>query len=496
MNELKDIAIIYKLNVNFNKLEYIPYKVISGIYDEVNEELIDNNGTPYRHIIEGENYGFAGRRNLRECNKEFPLLPLPILKTKILNASKKIKYELNSFITEEEVIPLINIFMKNSYSDESILIDRDILSFYITYYPEAFPEIEKEYGIKISISKEDEILTEEDKTNKIENPITKDKTNINVKELYNDITQTVIDQNEPIMKILTAIWKQYNDFSPNKSRNMLINGSTGVGKTEIFRQLTKRINIPCYIANATEYTASGYVGKDITDMLKSLLDITKGDINKAERGILIIDELDKLAETNKNNSQVNQKDVQEALLKLVEDGKYDLTYQGRRITFDTSKLLIVGMGSFSRIDLTPDKVVGFEQTSKSRQYKDLTTEDFVKNGMIPELIGRFPIVIQMNELNHDSYLRIINSNNSALNMNKIFLEKFGIELIVTSEAKNEIALSAGKQGFGARSLDVIIEKALSNASYEIAANPELYNELIITEETIKDNKKYTLKRKK
>lgn len=495
MNELKDIAIIYKLNVSFNKLEYIPCKVISGIYDEVNEELIDGTGTPYRHIIEGENYGFAARKNLREYLKESPLLPLPILKAKILNSAKKIKYELNSIIVEEEVIPLINIYMKTGYSNESILLDRDILAFYITYYPEAFPEIEKEYGIKISISNENDIKVSENiETNQTNKP--KDKIEVNVINLYNEITKTVIDQNEPIMKILTAIWKQYNDFSPNKSRNMLINGSTGVGKTEIFRQLVKKINVPCYIANATEYTASGYIGRDITDMLRSLLDITNGDVKRAERGILIIDELDKLAETNKGHSQVNQKDVQESLLKLVEDGKYDLIYSGRKITFDTSKLLIVGMGSFSRIDLTCDKVVGFNQSSKPKLYKDLTTEDFVKNGMIPELIGRFPVVIQMNELNHDSYLRIINSDNSALNMNKVFLEKFGIELTVTPAAMNEIALSADKQGFGARSLDVIIEKALSVASYEIASNPEVYNELIVTEETIKNNKVYTLKKKK
>lgn len=492
MKELKDIAIIYKLNVNFNKLEYIPYKVVSGIYDEINEELIDETGTPYRHIIEGESQGFAARKNIREYLKEFPLLPLPILKTKILNTAKKVKYELNTFITEEDTIPLINIFMKDSYSNESILIDRDILSFYITYYPEVLKDIEEEYNIKIKIMNEEEENISLP-TKEIEK---KDKIDINVQMLYNEITKAVIDQNEPIMKILTAIWKQYNDFSPNKSRNILINGSTGVGKTEIFRQLTKIINVPCYIANATEYTASGYIGKDVTDMLKSLLDITKGDVNKAERGILIIDELDKLAETNKFHSQVNQKDVQESLLKLVEDGKYDLTYNGRKITFDTSKLLIVGMGSFSRINLATDKVVGFEQTSKPRQYKDLTTEDFVKNGMIPELIGRFPVVIQMNELNHDSYLRIINSTYGALTMNKIFLEKFGIQLIVTNNALNEIAFLADKQGFGARSLDVIIEKALSVASYEIASNPEVYNELIVTEETIKNNKVYTLKRKK
>lgn len=231
-------------------------------------------------------------------------------------------------------------------------------------------------------------------------------------------------------------------------------------------------------------------------MLKSLLDITNGDLNKAEKGILIIDELDKLAETNKAQSQVNQKDVQESLLKIVEDGKYDIMWHSKKYTFDTSKLMIIGMGSWSRIELNTDKVVGFEQKNKPKKYKDLTTDDFIKNGMIPELIGRFPIIVQMNELNHESYIRIIKSENSAFQTNKEFLKRQGIELTITEDAIKEIALSAEKKGFGARSLDSIIETALSYASFEIATNPKAYSELVITPETIKNNKTYILRKKK
>ena len=128
--------------------------------------------------------------------------------------------------------------------------------------------------------------------------------------------------------------------------------------------------------------------------------------------------------------------------------------------------------------------------------KALILYDFIKNGMIPELIGRFPVIVQMNELNHDSYIRIIKSGNSALQTNQKFLQKQGIELTITEEAINEIASSAEKKGFGARSLDSIIEAALSYASFEIASNPEVYSELIITPETIKDNTTYILKKKK
>lgn len=497
-NNIKEIAIIYKLNINYNEEEYIPYKVVTGVYNDYTGEFVDEKGTPYSHIIEGNSYGFGGRKSIYEYNKQYPLLPVPILKALILNASRKIKYRFSEY--GEYCTPIINVCKKDSYGKESIYLDRDVLSFYITYYPDVFPDIEKEYGLKITFDIEnDNYVSEIDMDTLPNNNISSKKEepiNIEVNKLYTEITKNVIDQNEPIMKILTAIWKQYNNFSPNKSRNILINGSTGVGKTEIFRQLTKRINVPCYIANATEYTASGYVGKDVSEMLKSLLDITDGNLEKAERGILIIDELDKLAETNKGQSQVNQKDVQESLLKIVEDGKYDVIWKSNKYTFDTSRLLVVGMGSWSRIELPESRALGFERVSTPKKYKDLTTEDFVKNGMIPELIGRFPIIVQMNELNHDSYKRIIASENSCLSVNKIFLQKQGITLTVSEEAINEIALTAEKTGFGARSLDTIIETTLSEASFEIATHPELYRELIITPETIKNNKAYTLVKKK
>ncbi len=313
--EVKDIAIIYKLKRNYGTLEYVPYKVVIGTYDGEEEELIDEHGTPYHHIIEGNTYGFAARKSLAEYNKQFPLLPLVVIKTLILHYAKKYKYKLNQF--SDECTPMINFYDKDKYSKESILLDRDILVFYITYYPEVLSEIEEEFGIKITYEKQIEEPKNENQTKlQVTNKEKENKIDINVNKLYTEITKNVIDQNEPIKKILTAIWKQYNNFSTNKSRNILINGSTGVGKTEIFRQLTKNVNIPCYIANATEYTASGYVGRDVSEMLKSLLDITNGDLEKAEKGILIIDELDKLSETNKTQSQVNQKDVQEALLKI------------------------------------------------------------------------------------------------------------------------------------------------------------------------------------
>lgn len=477
MKKYQEFAVIFKISYKDEEIKYIPYNIIFGNYDEEAKVFVDKNDTPYYHIIDmPENYGFACRNDISRIAKAYPHVPLKLSKALLLNSMKKYNYLLG--IEEQTQTPIILVENQKEKSQE-IFLEQDIINFYQEEYPNFIEEFK----------------TSEDKEEQEENKNT--EITINVENLYKKVTENVIDQDEPIRKILTAIWKQYSNFSDNKSRNIFINGSTGVGKTEIFRTLTKELNIPCVMTSATEYTANGYVGKSVTDMLVSILDRADGNLEKAQKGIIIIDEIDKIASQASSSSQVNQRDVQEALLKLIEDGKFDITYKNQKYVFDTSKLMIIGMGSFSRIEIKEDKVVGFEQQAKKKTYKDLTREDFISNGMIPELIGRFPIIVQMNDLNYDSFVKILKeAKHNALNLNKNFLQNQGIKLTLDEEAISAIANKAVKDKFGARSLDETIETALSVASFEIARNPGLYDELVITPETIKDNKKYKLVRKK
>ena len=477
-----ELAVINKLVMKNDMLEIIPIKVVEGYYDEFNSVFIDKDGTSYSHIIEGpENYGFSYRKNISSWKNTYPKIPVSLIKLMILKTLNKFKFYYSYDINQD--VPCILRKDKHTKGNENknlIILDDDIEDF----YNEVFP------GYLDSI-----FNTKEDKDN---NELSKIETNIeiNIKDLYDLVSSSVIDQDEAIKKILTAIWKQYRGFSPNKSRNIFINGSTGVGKTEIFRVLTKALNVPCVIVTATEYTAAGYVGKSVDDMLISLLNKSGGNQELAEKGIIIIDEVDKLASEGRS-SEVNKRDVQEALLKIVEDGTFDLYYGGKSISFKTGNLMIVAMGSFSRIKLEEKKVVGFENKSIKKEYKDLTREDLIKNGMIPEFIGRFPVIVQMNELSINSFIRILDkSKNNTLIQNKDFLSKEGIELVVEDDAKLAIAKVAEKQKLGARSLDEIVETALSKASFEIAMNPGEYEKLIITPETIEDNKSYKLIRKK
>jgi len=496
-----DLAIIMKQICLDNGIsDYIPYKVVEGFFNEEVGYFYDLDGTPYNHIIyNNDSYGYMGRIDIGSIKKKYPLLNLALIKKIILHEAKKYKY--TYYLPEDNSTygaPVI-IFGKDSknmkvmlnlHSEEDVdkeyNEDVDLINFYELYCPKFYAYINKK--MKVQDIEEFEEPFEEKITEEVYKKL-------GIKELYDEITSNVIDQDKPIKEILTAIWKQINNFSNEKSRNILINGGTGVGKTQIFRVLSKLIDVPCVITSATQYSGTGYIGGNVEDMLVSLVKRADGDLEKAQKGILVIDEIDKLAETNEGRSQINQKDVQEGLLKILEDGILNITVDGEEYEFDTSNLMVIGMGSWSRVEIKPEKSIGFgskETVAKKKTYKDITREDMIKNGMLPDFIGRFNSIVQMNDLTYDSFLKILKSKNSSLKWNKEFFSKRGIKLTINENACKAIATKASKSQFGARDLDSIIERALSVATFEIATNPEKYSELIIDEETINNNEKYTL----
>ena len=498
-----DLAVIMNQQfIDEGMSDYVPFKIVEGYFCEEDECFYDIEGTPYSHIIYNiDSYGYMGRIGYDSIKKQYPLLNLNLIKKVLLHELKKYKY--TYYLPEDNSTygaPVI-LYGKNS-KDIKVMLnlhteedknarfneDVDLINFYEKYCPTFYYYINNKQEQKNLESKE--IIDEEKLIEEVNSKLV-------IKELYYELTANVIDQDKPIKEILTAVWKQINNFSNEKSRNILINGGTGVGKTQIFRILTKLIDIPCVITSATQYSATGYIGGNVEDMLVSLVKRADGDIEKAQKGILIIDEIDKLAETNIGHSQVNQKDVQESLLKILEDGILTIEIDKVDYEFDTSNLMVIGMGSWSRIEVKPEKTIGFGAitTNQKKTYKDITREDMIKNGMLPDFIGRFNTIVQMNDLTYDSFLKILKSKNSSLKWNKEFFDKRGIKLTINEEACKAIADKASKSSFGARDLDSIIERALSVASFEIATNPDKYSELIIDEETINNNEKYTLVKK-
>ena len=169
---------------------------------------------------------------------------------------------------------------------------------------------------------------------------------------------------------------------------------------------------------------------------------------------------------------------------------------GKIFSFDTRRLMVIAMGSFSRIDKQGKKTVGFERCADTEN-KKITREDMYENGMIPEFIGRFPVIVRLNDLGYESHLRILKTGeHNILNINREFFKKLGVKLVLEEGTNEAIAELSSKSMYGAREIDVIVEKALEEASFEVALNPEVYGELVISPRTIKDNRAYYLVRKK
>lgn len=308
-----------------------------------------------------------------------------------------------------------------------------------------------------------------------------------ISTMYSSIKKTIISQDEQIMQILTAIFKNQKviesdfdiDLVAKLKENILIYGSTGTGKTEILKRIAKLYSVPIVIEDATSLSETGYQGRKITDMLDDLCLAANGNIQLAEKGILVIDEFDKLAEKqNDNQSHVSRSGVQRSLLKLL-DGT--LFYFDNKI-FDTSKLTVVGIGAFTGITNGDD-------------YKQLTTEDFMKYGIMRELIGRFSKTIAMNSLKKEDIIKILkNSDFSPLNTYKKMFEMLQVQFEFNDEFIEYIADLAIEKKSGARSLKTVFDESISSALFRIFAGE--YSGISLIKPASENSKPYILTKSK
>ncbi len=490
-----EFAVIFKPLYDGQYTRLFLQGVVFGHLDN-NEMFVDQNGNVYPPLINfGDELGYTGRTKFSSVGN-LKNMPTFLVKHLILSKYKNKNFY---YIDEEESglnAPVITFgkIPLQKYKDFAdalttdkykILCDNDIISFYNKYY-QGF--LHNTLHIIVRESKTD-VSVKDNRT----------KYNINdIEHLYQDISSYVINQDEAIQSILTSIWKHYNAFG--KKRNILIIGKTGVGKTAILRRLTSIVDIPSIIVNASSYTASGYVGLDVADMLSSLVSSASGNIQKAENGILVIDEIDKLGQEGKGGLAVKERAVQEELLKLVEDGIFQVNYKGNTYNFDTSKLMIIAMGSFSREEVQKINKIGYISQNNNPQNSDAIKamqNRLSKNGLIDEFVGRFPIVIELNNLGIHDHLRIMHEGkDNILYLNKQFFTRQGVTLTLEKGTTEAIAEMSSKSPYGAREIDTIVEYMLKKASFEIACHHDTYSELIVSPETIKDNSKYHLVRKK
>lgn len=316
-----------------------------------------------------------------------------------------------------------------------------------------------------------------------------------------EVLQSIVGQDEQVRKIITAVYRSIH--FPSIKSNVLIIGNSGTGKTATIKEIAKQLHIPYTIEDATKYTQEGYEGNNVEDMIFNLLENANRDIEKAQQGMIIIDEIDKKAASGER-LDVSGVEVLKSLLKMIEGTTIkipdlDDMYSDTMYDFDTSHLIIIFMGAFPGLDKIRNKRlgranVGFTAVAENtKQQEKYTKQDLVQYGMTEEFVGRIDTIVEMNKLTKQDLVKILTGSKlSIFGRYEKELKKRGITIFYPEDIFEHIAEASMSLDTGARELSNTVNYMFENILYEVFKYPQTYTKCTLSADIVADNTQYTL----